>query len=133
MNESEARRRVALRAAGRCELCRGTDSLTFAHRRSRGQGGGWSPANGLRLCGSGTTGCHGWTEHNPDAAAAGGWRLVHDDRDPAVVPVWLNGLNGPGWWLLDDLGLLTWQWHEDLGVPKIPLLLPPNVPLKGLV
>jgi hypothetical protein len=33
--------------------------------------------NGVPLCGSGTTGCHGWTEHHPLMADLLGWRLTN--------------------------------------------------------
>lgn len=127
MNETSARKIVAERAAGRCELCGSTGPLTFAHRRAAGQGGLWRPSNGVRLCGSGTMGCHGWTEHEPDFAALGGWRIVHDERDPLFVPVWLNGPYGCGWFLLDDDGCVNWQYPPDLGLPEVPAVLPPGV------
>lgn len=43
------------------------------HRRPRGMGGAGADwinraANGLVLCGSGTTGCHGWVEKHRDRA-----------------------------------------------------------------
>lgn len=47
------------------------------HRRPRGSGGtklAWvdQAANGIILCGSGTTGCHGWVEsHRVEAMQAG--------------------------------------------------------------
>lgn len=53
-----------------------------------------APANLLTLCGSGTTGCHGWVEHHPEWAKAHGWsvsRTWADGRlliDPADVAVW---------------------------------------------
>ena len=122
--EARGRTIVAERACGRCELCGATSPLTFAHRRSRGQGGLWAPSNGLRLCGSGTTGCHGWTEHEPVLADAGGWRIVGHDTDPALVPVWLNTVNGFGWWLLADEGGYTRAWPEDYGLPEVPVLPP---------
>lgn len=35
-----------------------------------------TPANGLPLCGHGTAGCHGWTEHHPTEANLLGWALT---------------------------------------------------------
>lgn len=102
MSEAAARRIVTARAGGRCELCGVSPATDWAHRRSRAQGGPWAASNGLHLCRP----CHSWTEHYPTAANAGGWRLVHDLREPASVPVWLRpGSVWPGWWLLDDEGL----------------------------
>lgn len=65
---------------GRCIGCGRTD-LTAQHRRARGMGGNRDPLiaaapNGLPLDGSGTTGCHGWTEAHPLLAELLGWRLV---------------------------------------------------------
>lgn len=118
MTEANARRIVELRSIGMCELCRekGTD---WAHRRAAGQGGGWRPANGIRMCRR----CHAWCEENPRLADLGGWRLVHRDEDPATVPVWLQGLAYPrGWMLLDDDGCVTWIDHVDVGLPDVPQL-----------
>lgn len=44
-----------------------------------------TPANGVPLCGSGTTGCHGWTEHHPIEAGLLGWRL-QDWEDQLEAP-----------------------------------------------
>jgi hypothetical protein len=44
-----------------------------------------SPANLLMLCGSGTTGCHGWVEgHRAEARTAG--LIVSQWDDPEAVP-----------------------------------------------
>ena len=61
-----------------------------------------SPANIIFLCGSGTTGCHGWIEGNRTAAYHLGL-LVYRADDPATIPVSL--MRGHGL-LLDDGG---WQ------------------------
>lgn len=70
---------VFTRAEGCCERCekpitgqRGLD-FSFHHRRPRGSGGStveWVnlPANIILLCGSGVTGCHGWTESHREAS-----------------------------------------------------------------
>jgi len=84
---------------------------TIQHRRARGMGGSSkastsSPANGLLLCGSGTTGCHGWTESHPAEAAFLGWRVTQFD-DPTHVPVWRTTPLGGEWVLLDDDGNST--------------------------
>jgi hypothetical protein len=76
---------------GRCIGC-GRSDLTAQHRRARGMGGNRdplisSPANGVPLCGSGTTGCHGWTEHHPRLAELLGWRLV-GMQDALEEPFW---------------------------------------------
>lgn len=64
---------------------------SYHHRRPRGMGGtsdpvSDSPANGVLLCGSGTTGCHGWVEQYRIQARYDGW-LVQQGSDPADVAV----------------------------------------------
>lgn len=118
MNEQAARLLVLTRSGGRCELaipgvCLGVAG-TVHHRLKRSAGGPWSPSNLLRACGSGTTGCHGWTEAHPaDAQAAGTWLLRGED--PAVEPV----IMAPGhlwraWWLLDEEGIYRWVAEPDV-------------------
>lgn len=119
--EGKGRQLVDERAGGRCELCLAIKPLTFSHRLSRAHGGTWAPSNGVRLCGSGTTGCHGWVEANPMWAVAGGWRVL-SMQQPEDVPVWLN-LPWPGWYCLDDQG--CYLGHEtERGQPEH---LPPHV------
>lgn len=60
------------------------------HRKKRGQGGPWSPENIVAVCGSGTTGCHGWIEGHPNAAAETGFH-VRPWQDPAQIPVLYRG------------------------------------------
>lgn len=80
-----------------CEVCgaglgpvRGVDWST-QHRLPRGMGGtSLAVVNGITnllvVCGSATTGCHGWIEtHRVDAGHAG-WLLTHP-QDPAAEPV----------------------------------------------
>lgn len=45
-------------------------------------------SNLLWVCGTGTTGCHGYMESYRTEACAKGW-LVGDGQDPALVPVLL--------------------------------------------
>lgn len=66
---------IIQRDGGRCFRCgevqhgeRGA-AWSIHHRRPRGAGGSsmqWVnlPSNGATLCGTGTTGCHGWVESN---------------------------------------------------------------------
>lgn len=102
-----AARDAIYEAAGwRCVGCGRADPLTCQHRRARGMGGtslaaiGEAP-NGIALCGSGSTGCHGWTEAHPAHARTLGWRLGPAE-DPFEVPYWTRY----GWRL----------WHRDLTV-----------------
>lgn len=88
----ETRQIIVARAGECCERCglhaRGG---SIHHRRPRGMGGTKDPAaataaNGVLLCGSGTTGCHGWVESHRAEALAQGW-LVRQGVDPAIVPI----------------------------------------------
>lgn len=105
---TQTRQVVVLRSGGMCERCgRVMDDWTpfsVHHRRPRGMGGDKSPTtnsalNGLNLCGSGTTGCHGWVEtHRAEALDLG--LLVSRYANPAEVPVLL----AHGWVFLDAFG-----------------------------
>lgn len=92
---------VLERAGYRCEACgklvgdeRGVD-YSIQHRKCRGMGGTkWFginlPSNLLVLCGSGTTGCHGYVEEHPTEAMALGY-AVSRYKDPFTVPVEIEG------------------------------------------
>lgn len=74
--------------------------LSIQHRIARGMGGTSDPlighpTNGITLCGSGTTGCHGWVEHHPTEAQMFGYAL------PSTVwPVSVPVLTFAGWQML---------------------------------
>lgn len=70
---------------GPCIVC-GKPSHNGHHRKLRSQGGGEEHWNILRVCGSGTTGCHGLIHANPEAAYESGL-LVHSFDDPREIPV----------------------------------------------
>lgn len=92
------------RDEGACVICgvglwwedRG-NSWSIHHRCPRGMGGSRAPwvgqaANGLVLCGTGTTGCHGDVETNRDTAYAKGWLVRRNGvLRPAAVPVEYRG------------------------------------------
>lgn len=60
------------------------------------------PANLITLCGSGTTGCHGWVEHHPAEAKALGLSVSRWSYPPEVaVSTWR------GWLYLHDDGTTT--------------------------
>lgn len=87
----EVRAAIYQAGDGRCIGC-GATNLTAQHRRRRGMGGSRdplisTPANGVPLCGHGTAGCHGWTEHHPTEAALMGWALT-DGQDQLEEPFW---------------------------------------------
>jgi hypothetical protein len=110
---------VWARAAGCCERCGlalfGGD-YSFHHRRLKGMGGDkrpetQQPANCVLLCGSGTTGCHGWAHHNRVEAGDAGF-IVSRWADPADVG-FLSALRG--WVLIDnDGGVERWRRNEEL-------------------
>lgn len=73
------------------------------HRKRRSQSSRsevHSPANLILLCGTGTTGCHGWVHAHPGEAREYGWLLRSTD-DPETTPM-LHRLYG--WVTLDDTG-----------------------------
>lgn len=103
---------------GRCAGCGTTSPLTIQHRIARGMGGTsrselGAAVNGILLCGSGTTGCHGWTEHNPVHAGLLGWRLPHWG-DPEDEPFWTNGGGWRAWVLEDGVPLTVYVDEGDL-------------------
>lgn len=73
------------------------------HRKRRSQASRMevhSPANLIDLCGTGTTGCHGWVHAHPEEAREYGW-LLRSTENPKKTPM-LHALYG--WVLLDDQG-----------------------------
>lgn len=78
------------------------------------------PCNIVELCGSGTTGCHGWTHAHPAEAERVGY-IIPSWRDPLNAPI--RDWNGDWWWLLDDgtaqrltqIEIIEWQsnWKEE--------------------
>lgn len=101
------------RAAGACEQCHRALRLedrgigwSLHHRQPRGMGGSKAvyvnlPGNLLVLCGSGTTGCHGWVEANRERALDTGLLVSRLSRVlPVQVPVLLSDVV----YLLDDFG-----------------------------
>lgn len=88
--EREAKRVVRERSGGVCEGCGEARASNFAHRKRQGQGGPWCPSNGLDLCGSGSTGCHGWSHENVTAAEELGW-MLRSRQDPESEPAVLAG------------------------------------------
>jgi len=100
---------VYARAGYRCERCLdATPFLNIHHRCPRQMGGTRNPdihkpANLIVLCGSGTSGCHGWVESNRDKARSQGYLLFRIDN-AEEIPFIDNDLNG---WKLDNMGQKT--------------------------
>lgn len=90
MRVKDARDFVYTRSKGWCEVripgvCFGRAG-NWHHRRAAGRI--WTPSNGLHLCGSGSTGCHGWITENPREARERGWSLLSSQSsrlEPAVI------------------------------------------------
>ena len=107
---SQAIRNEVLRRSNfRCEKCgiHLAEGFYYSihHRTPRGMGGTREkrlnlPSNLVAICGSGTTGCHGWIEHNRSEAEDAGW-LVSRYQECAEVPLFIYGV---GWRYLTDEG-----------------------------
>ena len=118
----ETRIAVVLRSGYRCEICggslQGVDGMSVHHRKPRGMGGTVdikinNASNLMAICGSGTTGCHGWLESHREEAYEKGW-LVHRYDDPAEVAVELmQGVRKVRLYLTDDA-----QYAESLPNPS---------------
>lgn len=88
------------RAGGACERCSLplSDGQPFSrhHRRPRGSGGSSVPCinevtNLLLLCGTATTGCHGWVEVHPTESYREGWKVhLTSLSPPARIPVLMH-------------------------------------------
>lgn len=118
----ETRFVVLSRAYYRCERCLGDFQLTGVsvhHRRPRMMGGSKNnnlhqPANLIALCGSGTTGCHGWVESNRQQAREEGF-LIMKVESAEEIP-FKDNLGK--WWLIDNQGQKR-QLDISQGVPHV--------------
>lgn len=117
-----AAREAILTAAGwACVGCGRGGTLNTQHRRARGMGGSVDPdlgqaPNGVALCGSGTTGCHGWAESHPVEAELLGWRLT-PAQDPLTTPWWHRSYGWVSWMLDDGDPLIRWVMDTELDRP----------------
>lgn len=106
--EKYTRSILRIRSDGLCERC-GRHGTTVHHRKNRSQGGRWTPANCVALCGDGTRGCHGWVTEHPEKAHEQGWTVwSFEDEYNEGVELWQAGgqsvlLNIDGSWELEDL------------------------------
>ncbi len=97
--EAQARRLVAERSGGICEICSAARATDWHHRKNRSQGGGWHAANGLHLCRP----CHRTVTDTQEDFYELGW-LVKSWQDSLNTPV---SLAAHGFVLLDDEGSWT--------------------------
>lgn len=101
--EKAAKDTVRERSGGVCEIqlqgvCFGR-ALDFSHRIREGQGGPWSPRNGLDACRA----CHEWTHRYATAARVRRWALESHELDMLDRPVLYRG----AWALLGEDGSVT--------------------------
>lgn len=107
------------RDAMTCQRCHRGQPVTRHHRKNRSQGGKTTPANLLLLCGTGTTGCHGYVTDHPREAWREGvsvpsWARPEDwphrrwipDRYGVHRPVWVVYDNDGGWLQISELAAL---------------------------
>lgn len=114
------RARLHERAHSCCERCGKAGATNAHHRINQSQGGPDTLSNLLLLCGSGTTGCHGWVTANPQEAQQLGMSVtghaIHQRQDSSAAdrPVlrWSRELGEREWVLLDDDGGITQQLPE---------------------
>lgn len=66
-------------------VCTTAWGLNQHHRKLRRHGGSDEGENLITVCGSGTTGCHGWIHSHPTESYRRGW-LVHSWDSPEEVP-----------------------------------------------
>jgi len=78
------------------------------HKKARGMGGTrrvMTPADGLILCGSGTTGCHGWVEANRAVAMDLGYLIPKNATTSEFAADRVRVRRDDGtWWLLTTSG-----------------------------
>lgn len=106
-----ARRLVLLRDGMSCRRC-GKSILgipsSVHHRINKGNGGSALLERAsvlVRVCGTGTTDCHGWIGANPEDAGILGWLLPRNNPD--IDPQQEALFTIDGWVLLDDAGEIT--------------------------
>ena len=96
MIPTNVRELVYIRDGHRCARCSISilnDPGSIHHRKPRGMGGtkdarANDPRNLIRLCGTGTTGCHGWVESRRADAYSKGWLIrSYDDLDVPMLTI----------------------------------------------
>lgn len=101
----QVKRLVDRRDNWRCARCgRSLEAIPGSRHHRRPRSHPWDglhlPSNLVLLCGSGTTGCHGWAHSNPAQAYEEGL-LIHAWQYPKDQPIHTKTR---GWVLLDDQG-----------------------------
>lgn len=109
--DDETRFTVLARGQYKCERCRQdflAKGVSIHHRRPRMMGGSKNEelhksANLIALCGSGTSGCHGWVESHREEARTFGY-LIAKVESAEEIP--FKDMNGD-WWMIDNNGQKT--------------------------
>lgn len=85
------------------------------HHRILGNRKDMRASNLVTLCGSGTTGCHGWVHAHPTLAQDDGYIVskFHKAQDTPDIPVVYGAANGriAGWYALAD-NMTVQAWGE---------------------
>lgn len=100
------------RSEGICEVCGSAPATNCHHRKNKSQGGGNELSNLMHVCGSGTTGCHGWITENPAKSYRYGLS-VRSYGNPAMAQVFRRG----EWVLLTDDGDVQPARYDDTDPP----------------
>lgn len=67
---------------------------SIQHRKKRSQGGPHQMSNLIVLCGTGTTGCHGWVEGHPTEANRMGWGVAGWVHPTVIHTAFVNAYDG---------------------------------------
>lgn len=119
---AKTRALVWARDGGLCLRCL-APGTNIHHRRARGMGGTSraainDPRNLVLLCGSGTTGCHGWIESNRAVAREQAWLLEDLTEGELARPV--TDVFGVAWALRSDGSRQRATEMKRGGVPGAP-------------
>ena len=121
-DEADSYELVTLRDGGVCVKClRGHTvyGVNRDHRKNRSAGGLTVLSNLQLLCGTGTTGCHGWVTEHPTDAVAEGWAVPGwPTADPRLWPArrWVRAPHGTrrlAWVTYGDDGGVTEITEEE--------------------
>lgn len=118
-DERRARAAVKERDQGMCVRC-GGPGTNWDHRKNRSQGGRWEASNGQTLCGSGTTGCHGFVTQNPAAAVLEGFTVPSWAR-PELWPAWREPQRS--WVLYFDRPDAEGRWWTEITTSTADLMM----------
>lgn len=110
-----------MRAGYTCEVCGRSPGTNLHHRVIKGMGGNgaeWSdePWNLLAVCGTGTTGCHGYLHTHRRKAEEYGW-IVPREIHPGSVPAFVRTPGGRRQWVLLTRDARYRTMDPTIGVP----------------